>query len=181
MLLVYRSYSNLSELKAQSQAKDTVIVKLKEHIKSLKGNVEDSSVKMDMDEKETLNIELEHRNLKKQDNSDYVCIHRDDCMPSDTCCVLIASDQSMAILEQQQSGTAFQEMTPVSISFSDSHLMLNYMNQEVIAPIPEEVAPEHAVSTGSPSSTTVDQDAPSPSNSPTSQGTQTPIISQSFE
>ncbi|GJY39782.1 retrovirus-related pol polyprotein from transposon TNT 1-94 [Tanacetum coccineum] len=33
---------------------------------------------------------------------------------------------------------------------------------EVIAPIPEAVAPEHAVSTGSPSSTTVDQDAPSP-------------------
>ncbi|GJU45934.1 hypothetical protein Tco_1203200 [Tanacetum coccineum] len=33
---------------------------------------------------------------------------------------------------------------------------------EVIAPIPEGVAPEHAVSTGSSSSTTVDQDAPSP-------------------
>ncbi|GJU00095.1 hypothetical protein Tco_1110433 [Tanacetum coccineum] len=48
---------------------------------------------------------------------------------------------------------------------------------EVIAPIPEVVAHEHAVSTGSPSSTTVDQDAPSPSNSPTTQETQTPIIS----
>ncbi|GJX20327.1 hypothetical protein Tco_0223004, partial [Tanacetum coccineum] len=46
----------LSELKAQSQAKDTVIVKLKEQIKSLKGNVEDSLVKMDMDEIETLNM-----------------------------------------------------------------------------------------------------------------------------
>ncbi|GJZ15674.1 hypothetical protein Tco_0551351 [Tanacetum coccineum] len=34
---------------------------------------------------------------------------------------------------------------------------------EVIAPIPEVVAPKHAVLTGSPSSTTVDQDAPSPS------------------
>ncbi|GKG58718.1 hypothetical protein Tco_0594488, partial [Tanacetum coccineum] len=34
----------------------------------------------------------------------------------------------------------------------------------VIAPIPEVVAHEHAVSTGSPSSTTVDLDAPSPSN-----------------
>ncbi|GJV99849.1 hypothetical protein Tco_1555101, partial [Tanacetum coccineum] len=54
----------LSELKAQSQAKDTVIVMLKEKIKSLKGNVEDSSVKMDMDEIETLNIELEHRVTK---------------------------------------------------------------------------------------------------------------------
>ncbi|GJU48019.1 hypothetical protein Tco_1217574, partial [Tanacetum coccineum] len=54
----------LSELKAQSQAKDTVIVKLKEQIKSLRGNEEDSSVKMDMDEIETLNIELEHRVTK---------------------------------------------------------------------------------------------------------------------
>ncbi|GJZ97301.1 retrovirus-related pol polyprotein from transposon TNT 1-94, partial [Tanacetum coccineum] len=52
---------------------------------------------------------------------------------------------------------------------------------EVIAPIPEAVAPEHAVSTGSPSSTSVDQDAPSPSNSPTTQGTQTPIISHDVE
>ncbi|GJS84271.1 hypothetical protein Tco_0750812 [Tanacetum coccineum] len=35
---------------------------------------------------------------------------------------------------------------------------------EVIAPNPEAVAPVHVVSTGSPSSTTVDQDAPSLSN-----------------
>ncbi|GJV60106.1 retrovirus-related pol polyprotein from transposon TNT 1-94 [Tanacetum coccineum] len=52
---------------------------------------------------------------------------------------------------------------------------------EVIAPILEAVAPEHAVSTGSPSSTTVDQDAPSPSNSHTTQETQTPIISHDVE
>ncbi|GJW73809.1 hypothetical protein Tco_0133179 [Tanacetum coccineum] len=54
----------LSELRAQSQEKDTVIVKLKEQIKSLKGNVDDSKVKIDMDEIETLNIELEHRVTK---------------------------------------------------------------------------------------------------------------------
>ncbi|GJY93633.1 retrovirus-related pol polyprotein from transposon TNT 1-94 [Tanacetum coccineum] len=52
---------------------------------------------------------------------------------------------------------------------------------EVIAPIPEVVAPEHAVSIGSPSSTIVDQDAPSPSNSPTTQETQTPILSHDVE
>ncbi|GJR69738.1 putative ribonuclease H-like domain-containing protein [Tanacetum coccineum] len=52
---------------------------------------------------------------------------------------------------------------------------------EVIAPIPEAVAPEHAVSTGSPSSTTVDQDAPSPSNSHTTQETPTPILSHDVE
>ncbi|GJV63367.1 putative ribonuclease H-like domain-containing protein [Tanacetum coccineum] len=52
---------------------------------------------------------------------------------------------------------------------------------EVIAPIPEGVAHEHAISSGSPSSTTVDQDTPSPSNSPTTQETQTPIISHDVE
>ncbi|GKB21768.1 retrovirus-related pol polyprotein from transposon TNT 1-94 [Tanacetum coccineum] len=48
---------------------------------------------------------------------------------------------------------------------------------KVIAPIAEVVAPEPAASTGSPSSTTVDQDAPSPSNSQTSPETQSPVIS----
>ncbi|GJR55295.1 hypothetical protein Tco_1405816 [Tanacetum coccineum] len=52
---------------------------------------------------------------------------------------------------------------------------------EVIAPISEAVTPVHAVSTGSPSSTTVDQDAPSPSHSPTTQETQTPILSHDVE
>ncbi|GJX08506.1 retrovirus-related pol polyprotein from transposon TNT 1-94 [Tanacetum coccineum] len=46
------------------QAKGPVIVKLKEQIKSSKRNVENSTVKMDMDEIETLNIELEHRVTK---------------------------------------------------------------------------------------------------------------------
>ncbi|GJR97368.1 retrovirus-related pol polyprotein from transposon TNT 1-94 [Tanacetum coccineum] len=71
--------------------------------------------------------------------------------------------------EHISSGPALYEMTPAAIT------------PEVIAPIPEVVAPEHAVSTGSPSSTTVDQDAPSPSNSHTTQETQTPIISHDVE
>ncbi|GJR00380.1 retrovirus-related pol polyprotein from transposon TNT 1-94 [Tanacetum coccineum] len=52
---------------------------------------------------------------------------------------------------------------------------------EVTAPIPEVVTPEHAVLTGLPSSTTVDQDAPSPSNSHTTQEIQTPISSHDVE
>ncbi|GJW14923.1 hypothetical protein Tco_0019056 [Tanacetum coccineum] len=51
----------ITEWARGSQAKDTVIVKLKEQIKSLNGNVDENTVKMDMDEIETLNIELEHR------------------------------------------------------------------------------------------------------------------------
>ncbi|GJY82078.1 retrovirus-related pol polyprotein from transposon TNT 1-94 [Tanacetum coccineum] len=52
---------------------------------------------------------------------------------------------------------------------------------EVIAPIAEVVAPEPAASSGLPSSTTVDQDAPSPSNSQTTPETQSPVISNDVE
>ncbi|GKB88631.1 retrovirus-related pol polyprotein from transposon TNT 1-94, partial [Tanacetum coccineum] len=47
---------------------------------------------------------------------------------------------------------------------------------KVVAPIDEVVAPEPAESTGSPSLTTIDQDAPSVSNSQTTPETQPPVI-----
>ncbi|GJV95967.1 hypothetical protein Tco_1547544 [Tanacetum coccineum] len=47
---------------------------------------------------------------------------------------------------------------------------------KVVAPIDEVAASEPAVSTSSPSSTIVDQDAPSPSNSKTTPDTQPPVI-----
>ncbi|GJR69963.1 hypothetical protein Tco_0016028 [Tanacetum coccineum] len=58
--LNFDQYFELNELKAQSQEKDTVISKLKERIKSLSGNVNEENVKKDIDEIETINVELEH-------------------------------------------------------------------------------------------------------------------------
>ncbi|GJW35094.1 putative reverse transcriptase domain-containing protein [Tanacetum coccineum] len=52
---------------------------------------------------------------------------------------------------------------------------------EVIAPIADVVAPKPVASTGSPSSTTVDQDAPSHNNSQTTPETQSPIIPNDVE
>nr|GEW45637.1 hypothetical protein [Tanacetum cinerariifolium] len=52
---------------------------------------------------------------------------------------------------------------------------------EVIAPIADVVAPEPAESTGLPSLTTVDQDAPSPSKSQTTPKTQPPVIPNNVE
>ncbi|GJU71617.1 hypothetical protein Tco_1263022 [Tanacetum coccineum] len=52
----------LNELKAQSQEKDTVIKKLKERIKSLSGKMD--KIKQDLEEIETINIELDHRVTK---------------------------------------------------------------------------------------------------------------------
>nr|GEX81148.1 hypothetical protein [Tanacetum cinerariifolium] len=52
---------------------------------------------------------------------------------------------------------------------------------EVIDPITDVIPPVQAESTGSPSSTTVDQDAPSPSKSQTTPETQSPVIPQDVE
>ncbi|GKA70322.1 hypothetical protein Tco_0776386, partial [Tanacetum coccineum] len=51
----------LNELKAQCQEKDTVIKKLKERIKSLSGKMNEDKIKKDLEEIETINIEMDHR------------------------------------------------------------------------------------------------------------------------
>ncbi|GKF44214.1 hypothetical protein Tco_0130766, partial [Tanacetum coccineum] len=53
-------YFKNNDLKAQLQAKDTTICKLKEHIKLMRENDNEEKVKHEMDEIETINIELEH-------------------------------------------------------------------------------------------------------------------------
>ncbi|GKB21284.1 putative ribonuclease H-like domain-containing protein [Tanacetum coccineum] len=58
---------------------------------------------------------------------------------------------------------------------------VDYLAPKVFAPIHEVVAPVPAVSTGSHSSTNVDQDAPSPSNSQTTPETQLPVIPNDVE
>ncbi|GKA52031.1 hypothetical protein Tco_0745227, partial [Tanacetum coccineum] len=66
----------INELKAQSQEKDTVIRKLKDRIKSLSGKDSMENVKKDIDEIESINIELEHtwknelRKLKRKNVDD---------------------------------------------------------------------------------------------------------------
>nr|GEZ51191.1 hypothetical protein [Tanacetum cinerariifolium] len=50
----------INDLKAQSQEKDTVIMKLKERLKSFNGNVKEEKIKKELEEIETINIELDH-------------------------------------------------------------------------------------------------------------------------
>ncbi|GJT26054.1 retrovirus-related pol polyprotein from transposon TNT 1-94 [Tanacetum coccineum] len=59
-----QEYFEQNDLKAQLQAKDTVISKLKEIILSLRENANPAKVKKYIDEIETINIELEHRVAK---------------------------------------------------------------------------------------------------------------------
>ncbi|GKE01001.1 hypothetical protein Tco_1388984 [Tanacetum coccineum] len=57
-------YFENNNLKAQLQAKDTTICKLKEHFKSMRENDKKEKVKYDIDEIETINIELEHTQIQ---------------------------------------------------------------------------------------------------------------------
>nr|GEW69197.1 hypothetical protein [Tanacetum cinerariifolium] len=54
----------INDLKAQALAKDTVILKLKEKLNSFKGDIKERKVKRDVQEIETLNIELDHKVTK---------------------------------------------------------------------------------------------------------------------
>nr|GFA43228.1 hypothetical protein [Tanacetum cinerariifolium] len=54
----------INDLKAQSQEKDTVIVKLKERLKSLSSDVKEEKIKRELDEIETINIKLDHKVTK---------------------------------------------------------------------------------------------------------------------
>nr|GEX99750.1 hypothetical protein [Tanacetum cinerariifolium] len=54
----------INELKAQAQAKDTVILKLKEKLRSLNGDVNERNIKREVEKIETLNIELDHKVTK---------------------------------------------------------------------------------------------------------------------
>ncbi|GJX18238.1 hypothetical protein Tco_0219070 [Tanacetum coccineum] len=68
----FDQYFELNELKAQSQEKDTIIKKLKERIKSLSGNMNEDKVKKDIEEIETINIELDHRVSKLIAENEYL-------------------------------------------------------------------------------------------------------------
>nr|GFA40558.1 hypothetical protein [Tanacetum cinerariifolium] len=52
---------NAEWFKDKAQVKDTVILKLKDKLNSLNGDVKDRNVKRDVEEIETLNIELDHK------------------------------------------------------------------------------------------------------------------------
>nr|GEW52223.1 hypothetical protein [Tanacetum cinerariifolium] len=54
----------INDLKAQTQAKDTIILKLKERLQSFSGDVKEKKVKRELEEFETINIELDHRVTK---------------------------------------------------------------------------------------------------------------------
>nr|GEU81656.1 retrovirus-related Pol polyprotein from transposon TNT 1-94 [Tanacetum cinerariifolium] len=178
----------------RSQGKEMVIKKLKERIKFLSDNMKEDKSKKELEEIETINIELDHRVVQ------IVLWYLDS-----GCSKHITGDRSQL--------TSFVNKFPGTVKFDNDHVekIIGYSDYqignvtisrvyfveglghnlfsvgvdhpapEVIALMTKVVAPEPAASTSSPSSTTVDQDAPSPSNSQTTPKTQSSIIHNDVE
>ncbi|GJS67987.1 retrovirus-related pol polyprotein from transposon TNT 1-94 [Tanacetum coccineum] len=117
----------LNELRAQSQEKDTVIMKLKEQIKSLKGNVDSNNVKINMDEIETLNIELEYRvsklvaeneHLKQTYKQLYDSI-KPACVQSKEQCVALINQVNLKSVEISDLNAKLQEQGLVLTSLKN--------------------------------------------------------------
>ncbi|GKE67904.1 hypothetical protein Tco_1522065 [Tanacetum coccineum] len=88
--------------------------------------------------------------------------------------------------EHSSPGPALYEMTPATISSGlvpnpPPSTTVDRLAPEAIASIAEVVAPVPAASTSSPSSTAIDQDVPSLSNSQTTPETQYPVIPNDVE
>nr|GEU89977.1 hypothetical protein [Tanacetum cinerariifolium] len=88
--------------------------------------------------------------------------------------------------EHSTTEAALHEMTPATISLGlvpnpPPLTSVDPLALEVIASIAKVVAPEPVASTGLPSSTTINQDTPSPINSQTSPDTQSLVISNDVE
>ncbi|GKD65853.1 hypothetical protein Tco_1307961 [Tanacetum coccineum] len=94
--------------------------------------------------------------------------------------IYVTFDELTAMASEQfSSGPELQSMTPATSS-SGLPMFDEYFNplSSAVSPVPVDDAPRAVDIVGSPSSTTVDLDAPSPSTSSTNQQQQSTIISQ---
>nr|GEY18217.1 hypothetical protein [Tanacetum cinerariifolium] len=83
----------INDLKAQSQEKVTVIMKLKKRLKSLSGNVKEEKIKTELEEIETINIKLDHRVTKLVAENEHL---------KQTCKQLYDSIKSLRVQSKEQ-------------------------------------------------------------------------------
>ncbi|GJR77709.1 retrovirus-related pol polyprotein from transposon TNT 1-94 [Tanacetum coccineum] len=123
---VFHQMEQAVEQHPQSQEKDTIIKKLKERIKSLSGNVNEDKVKKDIEEIETINIELDHRvskliaeneHLKQTYKQLYESIKPTRIRSKEQCDALVRVKPSTSASRSQPSGNTKKykiQQTPIS-------------------------------------------------------------------
>ncbi|GJU62946.1 retrovirus-related pol polyprotein from transposon TNT 1-94 [Tanacetum coccineum] len=127
----FDQYFELNELKAQSQEKDTVIMKLKERIKSLNGNINEDKVKKDIEEIETINIELDHRVSKLIAENEHL---------KQTYKQLYDSIKPTRIQSKEQCDALINQVNQKSVEISDLNLSLQ--EKEMLKFDVETIAPK---------------------------------------
>nr|GFB94332.1 hypothetical protein [Tanacetum cinerariifolium] len=91
-------------------AKDTVILKLKEKLNSLNGDVKDRHVKRDVEEIETLNIELDHKVTKLAAENEHL---------KQACKQLYDSVKSLHVRSKEQCDDLINQVNLKSAEVSD--------------------------------------------------------------
>nr|GEZ00491.1 hypothetical protein [Tanacetum cinerariifolium] len=113
---------------SQSQEKDTVIMKLKERIKSLSGNLKEEKIKRELEEIETINIELDHRVTKlvtenkhlKQTYKQLYDSIKSSCVRSKEQCDALIKQVNIKSVKNFDLNASLQEKVLVIIALKDT-------------------------------------------------------------
>ncbi|GJR73443.1 hypothetical protein Tco_0085808 [Tanacetum coccineum] len=161
---------NTKKNKIQRTASSTQKNKVEAHHRIIKSSLRNKNCFVEP--KGNRNVQYSKLNA----NFESLCVKCNGCMLSDNhdLCVLDFINDVNARTKSKSAKKSSKRKVWKS-------MVVNHPTPEVIAPITEVVAPEPVASTDSPSLTTVDQDAPSPSNSQTTPKTQSPIIPNDVE
>nr|GFA86433.1 retrovirus-related Pol polyprotein from transposon TNT 1-94 [Tanacetum cinerariifolium] len=100
---------------SMSQENDTIIMKLKERIKSLSGNVKEEKIKRELEEIETINIELDHRVTKLVAENEHL---------KQTYKQLYDSIKSLRVRSKEQCDDLIKQVNIKSAEHSDLHASL---------------------------------------------------------
>nr|GFC21906.1 hypothetical protein [Tanacetum cinerariifolium] len=108
--LTFAELFEINNLKSQAQAKDTVILKLKEKLNSLNGDVKDRDEKRNVEESKTLNIELGHQVTKLATENNHL---------KQTYKQLYDSIKSLRVRSKEQSDDLIKKVNLKSVEVSD--------------------------------------------------------------
>nr|GEV36754.1 retrovirus-related Pol polyprotein from transposon TNT 1-94 [Tanacetum cinerariifolium] len=127
--LSFNQYFELNELKSQSQEKDTVIKKLKGRVESLSGNVDNDKVKKDIDEIETINIELEHRVSKLVAENEHLKQTYKQLYDSIKPTRIQSTEQCVALINQVNLKSV--KISDLNVSFQEQALIITTLKEEL--------------------------------------------------
>nr|GEV03883.1 retrovirus-related Pol polyprotein from transposon TNT 1-94 [Tanacetum cinerariifolium] len=126
--LTFDQLFEINDLKAQSQEKDMIIMKLKERIKSLNGTLKEEKIKRELEEIETINIEVDHRVTKlvtenehlKQTYKQLYDLIKSSCVRSKEQCDDLIKQVNIKSVENFDLNASLQEKVLVITALKDT-------------------------------------------------------------